>query len=80
MAPIFGYYASQNCYFFGYKLHALCGITGVIYSYDMSKANVHDIHYLQDIKYEYSRVTIIGDKGYLSASVQLELFEHPKSD
>lgn len=41
----------------------------------MSKANVHDIHYLQDIKHEYSHITIIGDKGYLSASVQLDLFE-----
>lgn len=37
--------------------------------------SVHDIHYLQDIKHEYSRVTIIGDKGYLSASVQLNLFK-----
>ena len=74
-APSFGYCASQNCYFFGYKLHALCGINGVIHSYDMSKANVHDIHYLQDIKHEYSRITIIGDKGYLSTSVQLDLFE-----
>ena len=74
-APSFGYCASQNCYVFGYKLHALCGINGVIHSYYMSKANVHDIHYLQDIKHEYSRITIIGDKGYLSTSVQLDLFE-----
>jgi hypothetical protein len=74
-APSFGYCASQNCYFFGYKLHALCGINDVIHSYDMSKADVHDIHYLQDIKHEYSRFTIIGDKGYLSTSVQLDLFE-----
>ena len=36
---------------------------------------MHDIHYLQDIKHEYSRITVIGDKGYLSASVQLDLFE-----
>ena len=47
----------------------------MIHSYDMSKANVHDIHYLQDIKREYSHITVIGDKGYLSASVQLDLFE-----
>ena len=38
---------------------------------------MHDIHYLQDIKHEYSRITVIGDKGYLSASVQLDLFENP---
>ena len=74
-APSFGYCAAQDCYYYGYKLHALCGLHGVIHSYDLSKASVHDIHYLQDIKYDYHRCTILGDKGYLSASVQLDLFE-----
>ena len=74
-APSFGYCAAQDCYYYGYKLHALCGLRGVIHSYDLSKASVHDIHYLQDIKYEYHRCTFLGDKGYLSASVQLDLFE-----
>ena len=74
-APSFGYCAAQACYYYGYKLHALCGLRGVIHSYDLSKASVHDIHYLQDIKYEYHRCTFLGDKGYLSASVQLDLFE-----
>ena len=74
-APCFGYCAAQSSYYYGYKLHALSGISGVIHSYEMSKASVHDIQYLQDIKYEYHNCTFIGDKGYLSASVQLDLFE-----
>lgn len=74
-APSLGYCAAQNCYYYGYKLHALCSLHGVIHSYDLSKASVHDIHYLQDIKYDYHRCTFLGDKGYLSASVQLDLFE-----
>ena len=41
-APDFGYCASQNTYYFGYKLHALCGLSGVVHSYDLSKASVHD--------------------------------------
>ena len=41
--PDFGYCASQGIYFFGYKLHALCGLSGVIHSYDLTKASVHDI-------------------------------------
>ena len=36
---------------------------------------VHDIHYLKDIQYNYHHCTSLGDKGYLSASVQLDLFE-----
>lgn len=74
-APAFGYCASQKTYYYGYKLHAICGLNGVIHSFDLTKANVHNIHYLQDIKHEYNNCTLLGDKGYLSAEVQLDLFE-----
>ena len=45
----FGYCASQGIYFFEYKLHARCRLIGVVHSYDLSKASVHDINYLKDI-------------------------------
>ena len=41
----------------------------------MTAANVHDLKYLKDVKWEKNDCTILGDKGYLSASVQLDLFE-----
>jgi len=47
----------------------------VFKSFDISKASVHDIHYLKDIKIQYSNCVILGDKGYLSADYQLDLFE-----
>ena len=75
LAPDFGYCASQGSYYYGYKLHALCGLSGVIHSYDLSKASVHDINYLKDIKPIYHDCSIFGDKGYISAEVQLDLFE-----
>jgi len=74
-APSKGYCASQDRYYFGYKLHILCGIRGVVHSFDMTKAAVHDIHYLQDIKTQISDCNILGDKGYLNGAVQLDLFE-----
>ena len=74
-APAWGYCSSQNMYYYGYKLHALCGISGVIHSYDMTAANVHDLQYLKDVRWEYNDCMIMGDKGYLSAPVQLDLFE-----
>lgn len=74
-APSIGYCASLGIYYYGYKLHAVCGLSGVIHSFDLTKASVHDIHYLKDVKVEYCNSTFIGDKGYLSASVQLDLFE-----
>ena len=74
-APDFGYCASQNTYYFGYKLHAICGLSRVIHSYDLSKASVHDLHYTKDVKLEYHDCCIYGDKGYIGADVQLDLFE-----
>ena len=74
-APSIGYCASQGVYYYGYKLHAVCGLSGVIHSFDLTKASVHDIHYLKDVKVDYSNCTVIGDRGYISAQVQLDLFE-----
>lgn len=74
-APSVGYCASQGMYYYGYKLHAVCGLSGVIHSFDLTKAGVHDIHYLKDVKVDYSKCTLIGDREYISAQMQLELFE-----
>lgn len=72
--PNKGFCASQNLHFYGYKLHAICTINGVFQSFDLSPAFVHDIHYLQDIKTQLSDFVILGDKGYLSQTIQLDLF------
>ena len=74
-APDNGYCASQKLHFYGYKLHAVCTLKGVFKSFEITKASVHDIHYLKNIKTEFEDCTIIGDKGYLSADYQLDLFE-----
>ena len=36
---------------------------------------MHDLHYMKDVKLEYHDCTIYGDKGYIGADVQLDLFE-----
>lgn len=74
-APDFGYCASQNTYYFGYKLHALCGLTGVIHSYYQSKASVAGLKYMKDVKLTHHDCSIYGDKGYIGADIQLDLFE-----
>ena len=75
LAPDFGFCASQDTYYYGYKLHAICGVSGMIHSYDLSKASVHDLHYMKDVKWQYHDCSIYGDKGYIGADVQLDLFE-----
>jgi len=73
--PNRGYCASQKNHFYGYKLHAVCSVSGVLESFDLSPASVHDIHYLKDIKAQMTDCVILGDRGYLSAEIQLNLFE-----
>ena len=74
--PDRGFCASQRIPYYGYKLHAVCSINGVFQSIDLSAASVHDIHYLKDIQSQIAGCGLIGDKGYLSAEVQLNLFEN----
>jgi len=69
-----GYYASQKLHFYGYKLHAVCSSTGVFTNFELTQADVHDIHFLKNIKTNMSSCVLIGDKGYLSADYQLNLF------
>lgn len=74
-SPNKGYCASQKTHYYGYKLHAVCSANGIFKSIDLSKASVHDIHYLKDIKQQFSNCTIIADRGYVSSDYQLDLFE-----
>ncbi|MBR9861156.1 IS982 family transposase [bacterium] len=74
-APDKGFCASQQMFFFGYKLHAICSARGVFQMFDISKASVHDIHYLKDISQQLKDCVLLGDKGYLGAECQLDLFE-----
>ena len=62
-------------HYFGYKIHAVCTVQGVIKTFDISKASVHDINYLNDVKHQLNNCVLIGDKGYLSQQYQQDLFE-----
>lgn len=75
-SPNYGYCASQRLHFYGYKLHAICSLSGIIQSFDISPASVHDIHYLKDIREQMKDCTLIGDKGYLSTEIQIDLFNY----
>ncbi len=74
-APDYGYCAAQKNTYFGYKLHGLCGVSGVFKKIDLSKASIADIHYLQDIREDILPCILLGDKAYLSAEIQLDLFQ-----
>lgn len=77
-APDKGYCDSQNLWYYGYKLHAVCTIEGVFIDFDLTRASIHDIHYLKDIKSMYRNCIILGDKGYLNLDYQRDLFSSGK--
>jgi hypothetical protein len=71
-----GYSAVNKQYYIGYKLHLVVSLNGVYKQMDITKASVHDVGYLNDIKHGSMRnCTLLGDAGYVSAPYQLDLFE-----
>ncbi len=75
-APAFGYCPSQRSTFFGYKVHAVCTMQGVFKHFQISKGNIADIHYLQEVKYQFVNCILLADKAYLSNPLQINLFEN----
>lgn len=73
-SPDFGYCAAQDMHYYGYKIHAVCIRRGFFKTFNISKASVHDIHYLEDIRQHLSHCRLIGDKGCLSQHYQADLF------
>lgn len=72
--PAFGWVNSTKQYYYGYKLHMVCDSDGIIHSFDMTAANIHDVKYLADVGQNLSNCTILGDRGYISADFQQDLF------
>ena len=72
--PAFGYCAAQKKHYFGYKLHLVCDENTVVHSFDFTPANIHDVNYLKDIKYNLNNCELIGDRAYISADYQADLF------
>lgn len=78
-APDKGYSAVNGQYFIGYKLHLVISLKGVCFSMDLFKVSVHDLKYLNDLKYNgMNNCTLIADADYLSSEYQIDLFETQK--
>jgi hypothetical protein len=75
-APDKGFCSAQNSFYYGYKLHGICSVDGIFNSFDLTKASVHDIHYLQDVKEQITNAYLLGDRAYLSEKIQIDLFSY----
>ena len=77
-APAKGYSAVNKGWFIGYKLHVVIFDNGVVQQSGITKGNVHDINFLKQINELPVHKQIIGDRAYISKTLQMDLFEQYK--
>ncbi|NJO55018.1 MAG: IS982 family transposase [Rhodospirillales bacterium] len=69
----FGQCASKKQTFFGYRLHLVVTLGGVILDFTLTAANSDERAVAADLLPAWSGRTILGDKGYVSAPLATEL-------
>ncbi len=70
----FGKVSSKKQTIFGYKLHLLVTLGGVILDFELAPANATDLEVGFEILVEHTGLDVLGDKGYISAEKAAELW------
>jgi hypothetical protein len=71
----FGKVPSKKQTIYGYKLHLLVTFSGVILDFHLAPANASDLAVGVDLLSEYTDLTVLGDKAYISAAEAATLRE-----
>ncbi|MBZ0276350.1 MAG: transposase, partial [Anaerolineae bacterium] len=69
----YGKVSSKKVTIFGYKLHLLITLGGVILDFELAPANEGDLAVGTELLVEHTDLMVYGDKGYISAAVAAEL-------
>ncbi len=77
-APAKGYSAVNKGWFIGYKLHVVIFDNGLVQQSGITKGNVHDINFLKQIEKFPEKKMLLGDRAYISKTLQMDLFEQYK--
>jgi len=72
----FGRIASKKQVIFGYRLHLLITLGGLILDFELAPANVSDLEVGYELLAEHSDLDVLGDKGYISAERAAELRQY----
>lgn len=64
----FGKVSSKNQTMFGYKLHLLVTVGGLILDFELAPANETDLNVGFELLNNHTDLNVIGDKGYISAA------------
>jgi len=71
----YGKCASKKQTLFGYKLHCVMTLGGVILDFELAPANASDLQVGAELLGALRNRLVIGDKGYISAALAAELAE-----
>lgn len=71
----YGYSATKDEKYYGFKLHMLTTTGGIPTNYDLTPANIHDLSMLEELtnSYQGKELIIIGDKGYINKDIKQAL-------
>ena len=69
----FGKVSSKKLTIFGYKLHLLVTLSGVILDFVLAPANAADLTLASELLEPHTDYTILGDKAYISAAIAADL-------
>jgi len=72
----FGRIASKKQVIFGYRLHLLITLNGVILDFELAPANATDLTIGCELLAEHTDLTVLGDKAYIGAPQAAELWEY----
>jgi hypothetical protein len=70
----YGKVSSKKQTIFGFKLHLLITLSGLILDFELAPANVTDLEVGFEMLCEHSDLSVLGDKAYISAEKAAELF------
>ncbi|RME57673.1 IS982 family transposase [Candidatus Parcubacteria bacterium] len=70
----FGKVASKKETIFGYKLHLLVTVSGLILDFELAPANATDLEVGFELLSEHTDLEVLGDKAYISADKAAQLW------
>ncbi len=71
----FGKCASKKMTIFGFKLHLLVSLDGLILDFELAPASTADLTVGTELLVEHTDLTVFGDKGYISADWARQLLQ-----
>ena len=71
----FGKVPSRKQTIFGYKLHLLIAMNGVILDFELAPANEFDLAVGFELLAEHTDLQVLGDKAYISAAKAAQLWQ-----